>query len=930
MSRNKKILIGVGVGAGCLFLALLVLPLAFIDDVEARVRSEIERATRVRVSWSDIGLTFFRDFPHPTFSLSGLTVVGTGRFDGDTLATVGDFRLALNATSVLGAVRGSGPLVIRSVTIDRPMLRLQVDDDGTASWDVLPEAEPSDGGGSGRAVAVSLRRLDLSDGDIVLDNAQSGLFVSMSGLDHSLRGDFSREALTARTLTHSDAVTVRFAGTPYLGGAALDFDADFDVDMVEQRARLIDNELRLNDLALQLDGELARQGEDLAMDLTFGAPSTEFGQILSLVPAVYAQDFASLETGGTFTLDGNVRGSYGREAFPSFALDLNIVDGGFRYPDMPLPARAIAADLSVSNPGGDIDSTVVDLSRFHMEIGDQPVDASLRLRTPVSDPEADVRVQGTLDLADVARTVKLANAEGLGGVIVADARMHARRSDVDSARYDRIDAEGTVEARGVTLRGPSLRQPVDVREASLELTPQAARLRSLDAQLGSSDLQATGQLDNLLGFALGQQPLRGEASFTSRRFVLDEWRSGEALEVIPVPPRLDLTLDGAIQELAFSGIEMTNARGRAIVREERLTFDGFSLQTLGGRVGMDGYYETTDPTRPTFALALDMDSLDVAGAAASVATVRALAPVARFARGTFSSQLDLSGALGQDMAPVLDVLDGDGSLSTSRVAIEGFPLLDRLAETLQLQRFSNPTVDAIRSTIHIQDGRLVVDPFDVNVAGLAMTVSGSNGIDQSIDYTLGIDVPRAGFAEAALSGLASRAGPLGAGLAAVDPVRVGVRVTGNVSQPALSVGLGQTATSVGGAVSQAAGDAVQERVDSVRQQIDASTEEARRRARAQADSLVAGAERQADEIRAQAARAAAEIRSEGNRAADEVLSRASNPVARAAAQPVADRLRQEAEQRAAGVEREADERASALVAEAQARADAILEGAGAR
>jgi len=458
----------------------------------------------------------------------------------------------------------------------------------------------------------------------------------------------------------------------------------------------------------------------------------------------------------------------------------------------------------------------------------------------------------------------------------------------------------------------------------IQLTPQTAQLRAFEAQLGSSDLQATGRLDNLLGFALGRQPLSGTANFTSGRFMLDEWRSRNDLEAIPVPAMLDFTLDGTIGVLVLHGLEMTNARGRAIVRDQRLTLEGFSLQTLGGRVGMDGFYETLDPTRPTFALDLVLDSLDVAGASAAFLTVRTLAPVASYARGSFSSALNLSGALGQNMAPALDVLDGDGSLSTSRITIEGFPMLDRLSETLQLQRLSNPTVDAVRSSIRIQDGRLFVEPFDVGVGGLAMTVSGSNGIDQSVDYTLGLNVPRAGFADAALTSLASRAGPLGATLAAVDPVRVSARVTGTATQPSVNLGLSETAGSVRAAATQAVGATVEQRIDDAQQRLDASSAEARERARAQADSIVAEAQRQADAIRVEARQAATAVRVEGNRAADEVLARATNPLARTAAQPAADRLRREAEQRAVAIEREADERAAAFVAEAQARADAIL------
>lgn len=928
MSRAKRIVLTVGGAVGGLLVALLVLPFFFVDEVEERVRSEIERETRVRVAWSDVGLGFFRNFPHPTLTLSGLEVVGTGPFEGDTLATVAEFHLALDGPSVLRAGRGRGALVVRSVRVDEPHLRLRVLEDGTASWDVLPERTEAGASPDGRGIAVSLQRFELSEGDVVLDNARTGLFLSLRGLDHTLQGDFSRAGLVARSSTRADAVTVRFAGAAYLSDVALGFDADFDVDMEGRRAALVDNELRLNDLLVRLDGSVGWEAEELALDLRFGAPSTSFAEILSLVPTVYADDFASLETSGSFSLDGTVQGSYGEGSFPSFALDLEIADGSFRYPDVAVPARAIAADLSITNPGGDVDSTVVDLSRFHLELGEQAVDASITVRTPVSDPDADVRVEGSLDLGDVARTFRLANAQDLDGVVVADARLRARRSDVDSARWDRIAAQGTLSAEDVTLRGDRLRQPIDVHRATLELTPRTAELRSFDARLGASDLQATGRLDNLLGFALGAQPLTGSATFTSRRFDLDEWKSEDEVAAIPVPAMFDLTLDGAIDELVYNGLEMTNAGGRAMVRDERLTLEGFSLETLGGRIGLDGFYETTDPTRPTFEIDLLMDSLDVSGAAAAFLTMRTLAPVARYARGTFSTEMTLAGALGQDLTPVLDVLDGDGSVSTSRVAIEGFPLLDRLAERLELQGLSNPTVDAVRSSIHIDGGRLRVDPFRVGVGGLDMTVSGSNGIDQSVDYTLAVEVPRTGFAASALNTLASRAGPLGATLAAADPVVVSVGVTGTITQPSLDLGLSAAATSLRGAATASATAAVEERIDEAQQRLEAEREEARQRAQARADSIVAEAERQAELIRSEARQAAEQVRTEGNRAADEVLARATNPLARTAAQPVADRLRREADERATAIEREADERATALVAEARARADALLGGPG--
>ena len=943
MTTGKKVLAAAGAVVLLVLVALLVLPVLFKDRIAARARTALDEAVAAHVDWSGLGLTFFRDFPNLTLTVADLSVVPTAgdatpgdslAAAADTLASVGDLRFVLDVGSVWRAWRGSGPLVVRSIRLDRPTLDLRVDEQGRANWDVMNRTGPeTPSEGAPRAMSVELRSFEVSDGDVAFRNDSTGVAAHLVGLDYSLAGNFSQQRVVARTRAHADRTTVRFGGTSYLREVALDFEANVDADLEARHFTFQDNELRLNDLAVRFAGDVTRRDDALDVDVTFEAPRTEFGQALSLVPTLYATDFSSLQTSGNFTLSGEVKGTYAEGNYPAFSLKALVDQGMFRYPDLPLPARDISLDLAVDNPGGSLDATVVQLSRFHVVIGDQPVDAAVTVRTPVSDPDVDARVQGTLDLGAVARTVKLPDVQELAGVVTADAAIHARLSDVDAARYDRIDARGSIGAKDVALISPGLRQPVSVQELALDLSPSRADLKTFRAKLGSSDVQAHGSVENILAFIMrDDEPLRGSATFTSQRFVLDEWRSEDpALEVIPVPPMLDLALDGTIDTLTLGDLRMSDARGAVTVQDERLTMKDFTLNTLGGRVRFNGFYDTKEPARPTFDVALAVDSVDVSAAAANLLTVRTLAPVARYAKGTFSTDLKLNGALNPDFTPIFDVLSGAGLLTTSKIAIEGFPLLQKLAGAISLPRLSSPTFDAIRSSIEIHDGRLHVKPFRVGVGDFRMSVEGSNGIDQSLDYTLGLVLPRAALGDAAdrvVQGLAAKAQQAGIDLRAADSIRIGIGVSGTVGSPELNVGLGEAAGSVRDQVTGAAGAAVDQKVDEAKERVDSTRAEALRRAQAQADSIVAEAERRAEQIRAEAKKLADQVRAEGDKRAEEVLAKATNPLAKRAAQPVADRIRKEAEDKAARMEQEAAERADALVAEARQRADDILAKAG--
>ena len=920
MRSYRKLAFGIAAVLGTLLLLLVLLPFLFRDRIAARVKAEIAQSVNAQVRWSGVGLSLIRDFPNVTFRLDNLSVTGVDRFRGDTLVAMEQLRIVLDLGSVFRSLRRGGAIVVREVDMQRPVAGLRVLEDGAANWDIVRERPGAATADTSGALALSLRELNVRDGRISFDNRQAGLAAALTGLDVALDGDFTQDEFDLSTRVSASDVSLRFAGTPYLEHVSLDLDTDVGADMREQRFTFDDDKLRLNDLVLAFTGSVGLGDENTALDLTFSSPSTDFADILSLVPALYARDFESLQTSGKMSVSGRVKGEYGPHAFPALALKAKVEDGAFRYPDLPLPARDIAFGLAIDNPGGSVDSTVVRLDRFHVALGRRPVDARLVLRTPVSDPDVDLALKGSVDLADVPRTIKLEGVKELAGLVSANVAMHTRKSWVDAGRYDRIAASGTVDVSRLALRTATLPHPIAIDSSLLRFTPRRAELASFFARIGSSDVRATGALDNLLGFVMRDEELRGEATVASNRFDLNEWRSDDETKVIPVPPNVDFTLGVTARQLLYGKLDIANARGKVRVKDQRVTLDGFRMDMLGGEVVANGFYETTNRAKPTFDLDLTVDSVDIPKAFASLTTVQRLAPIARYARGSFSAKLDLTGPLGENMTPVFNVLTGQGSFETGGVAIEGFPALEKLADVLRIKELRDPTMRALQAAFRIEKGRLYVKPFDMRIGDLAMTVSGSNGIDQTLDYDLALAVPTSllgSSANEAITSLASRAGRAGINLGDAAAVSIGVDVTGTVTNPTVRPAFNGTAGSIREGVQQAVKTQVESRVADVKQRADSAKEEALRRANAEAERLVAEAEKRAAAIRLEADSLAARVRREGDAKANALLEQAKNPVARIAAQAGADRLRREADTQADRIVREADQRSNTLVEEAR-------------
>jgi AsmA-like C-terminal region len=245
-------------------------------------------------------------------------------------------------------------------------------------------------------------------------------------------------------------------------------------------------------------------------------------------------------------------------------------------------------------------------------------------------------------------------------------------------------------------------------------------------------------------------------------------------------------------------------------------------------------------------------------------------------------------------------------LQTSNVALHNFPAMNKLVDVTKLQILHNPTMEAIRTAFQIKDGRLVLQPFDVKLGPLTMNVAGSNGIDQSLDYRLGLKVPKSllgGDANQAIASLVSKAGQAGVNLSAAPVIPLAIGLGGTVTNPVIKADVGSLTSSVTQGAKQAVTQAVTQKVDSVGMR------------------LVAEAESQAAAIRQQAESLAAGIKRVGYQQADSLTAKAGdNPLAAAGAKVAADQLRQQTDQKAKGIVDEASRRADSLIATAKRQA----------
>ena len=927
---TKRILLTLVVLVVLILAAAILIPILFKDKIEAAVKKEVNNSINAVVDWGEWDITILKSFPDLTVEIENVKVSNVATFEGIDLARIAMLTATVDIKSVFG-----DKIDIKRIGLVKPHIHVKVLEDGRANWDIAKadstiETTPAD---TASAFNIGLREYWIEDGSLIYDDASLGYYMDLLGLDHNGSGDFTQDLFTLNTTTHADTANVVFDGIKYLKNVKADIKADLDMDMPNMKFTFKENEATINQLTLGFDGWLAMPGDDMDMDITWNTKKTDFGTLLSLVPAEFASDLTGVQMSGKAGFSGFVKGIYNDNSMPAFGLDVDVDKGRFKYPDLPSSVEDIYVDLNINCPqGNDMDKMVVDLKRFAMKMANNPVEARMYLTTPMSDPNVDAELKANLDLASVKTVIPM--KEELKGNLTADVRMKGRMSDVEKGQYDKFKADGKLILLGMNYVSDSL-PPVGINSLYFDFSPQFLSLTSFDGSVGSSNIQAKGRMDNYIQWWLKDSTLTGSFDMTANKFDLNELMGPSApedtaatsadttsLTVIEVPGNIDFRMSMAVKEVIYDNLNLANVRGGMHIHDKRVDLKDVFFNLFGGSITMAGGYDTKNMAKPAIDLTYDVKELDIEETVKYMETVQKMAPIAKTCKGKFSTNLTMNAVLDQHMQPDLNTMTGRGTLRTKSVRIDGFQPLVDIAKALKIQELQNTTLQDVVFNYKFEEGKMITEPFNVNIGRIKSNVGGSTAFaDQAIDYDMKAKIPSdmfgAGAATAVVGLLGKANSAIGANFQVPAELDLTAKITGTIDKPIVK----PVFAGGGSNVKEVIKEEIKQELNN---QIDKAKEDAVAKAREEAARLVAEAQKQADRAKAEARAAAARIKGEAYKAADDAVAKVTNPLAKVGAQLAAKKAKEEADKKEQQAVAEADKRADGLVEAARKKGDDLI------
>ena len=838
----KKIIIGFIVLLVLLIGAIIAIPFIFKDEINAKIKEQINKELLADVDYTSYDLSIIRSFPDLYFTLNDLNIVGREAFENDTLANIKQIGIGLE---LMKLIRGE-ELQINSILIDEANVLVYSivteTGDTIANYDILPPTDSEED--TSDLIAINLNNLVIKNSNVFFADVSTGYKIAVENINTEADIKYIDEAakviaeLTlglvelnevgtgmnlkfnefkttanidytetfATVITNLDFNSLSFndGSMQMLSNAKVVADLNIDADLENSVYTLKENTIAINALKLFADGVVGLPNENTTtVDLKFNANKSSFKELLSLIPAEYLKDIEGAKVDGNFTFNGYAKGNITETETPAFDVNLSIENGKIQYPDLPSAIDKINLAANFKNSTSNLEATNVSIPNASFNVVGQDILMSLFAQNALGDPLVDLKVKGSLPLNKVPEFYPLEGVNKITGNLDADITFKGLLSDVENEKFNNVDFGGNLNIANLIYDAIDLPMPVSIELVQLDFSPQKANLLAKNVVLGKSDFNITGGVENIINYVLADGTIDGKLDIKSNNINLDEiMGSEESAEttttettmeessIIKIPANITFVGNFAANNIDYDGLKMSNVKGGLKVEDESLYLTNLSANMLGGSAKINGSYITKNVEKPLVEFAWDIEKFDIQQTFNQFNTVQAIAPIAKYLTGTFSTDMKLNSVLNNDLSLDLSMLSGLGNVKIPYASFTDMPIFQKIADVTKISAIKKPELNNAWTVLKFEDGKVNVEPFQIKMQDMVMNIEGSNGFDQSIAYVMNMTVPSDKFGGAATIAnnfLSKQNIPL-LNLSVPQSLTFGLNVGGTITKPSVSIG----------------------------------------------------------------------------------------------------------------------------------------------
>ncbi len=735
----------------CIILAAVIFAKVYFTSarLKAMIVPQIVEATHREVSLRDISLSVF---PTIAVSIESLRIgnPASGGFESSEFVSLPELSINMKILPLL-----RNQVEVSEIILDHPRINLEVTKAGAKNFKfgaakAAPAGTTESNGLSGGLLVGSFR---INDGTFEMTNRKFDSRLLIEGLDQtaSMETQKGESALKIHGSTAIKGLSYGSVKAWYISDQPVTATEEMTYALQKDVLTFDATELKVRDLPLTITGSIGDLKQPtLQMDLAIKGPNLTMQQLLSLIPPEKLKAAAGMTSTGNVAFGLTMKGPSSDVMSPATQGTFSVSDGTVRYAGLPKAVTGIAVNGMFDVPSAPIekkDIGTLRIDKFSATLGSQDLSGKLSVDN-FDNPLIAATVNALMNLDEVKEFYPLEKGTELHGVMKANVSINGRPKNQES-----LKANGSMEFDNVSIQTASSPRPIRDLNGTIAFNNQLLESKKLSMKIGESDMSMAFSMKNYLGLVMKDSTKAGGAPTATLTLTSQQLRTADLMpeeaqaKATPsakapasgggfgLPPGLKVNANVAIEKLVTQKFTLTNARGEAAVADGIVRLNQFTVNAFDGTIKSKGMLDLRDPKKSPFDFDLDIHNVE------SSSMLPNFTSFGKYLVGKFSTTTSLKGDLNDTLGLDPQSLLGKGTVNMTDGKLVGFPMMEKLSSLINVAELKTVNFKDWTNAFSVENGRFTVKDLKVNAGPTGLSLDGSQGLDGSLNYALGLKLP---------------------------------------------------------------------------------------------------------------------------------------------------------------------------------------------
>lgn len=394
-----------------ILLLLFLLPVLFPATISNKIKTWTNNTITGDLNFSKARLSFFNHFPSLTLTLYDFSLKGAAPFQHDTLIAADEVALGVNLASVF-----SSAVRIDEIYLTKGNVHIMVDAAGHPNYNVY-QSTPSTTTSQTDSSSASLKiaRIQLEQCNIIYIDQSLPLLVKAQNIDYLGKGDLSKAQFDLYSRLRASSFDLSYGNTPYIQNKKLDGELITKVNTNSLDLVFEKNDLKINELPVQLNGKFGFLKNGYAMDFKLLSKESSLNAIFSALPHEYTTWLEQTHIEGSADVNATLSGQYIAETntMPDLTFNVQIRNGMISNAKAPAPVKNLFLNFQSQLRQLNTDSLIVHIDSVFFNIDKDYFSAIMQLKG-LTTPEVHIKLNTDIDLEKWSKAVGLQSFEMKG------------------------------------------------------------------------------------------------------------------------------------------------------------------------------------------------------------------------------------------------------------------------------------------------------------------------------------------------------------------------------------------------------------------------------------------------------------------------------------------------------------------------------------